>query len=122
MRNQPKYSIFKNAFYAVDGVIAAFKMETSFKLEIFFGIFLTIAVIWLPLSFESKLILMVTMVLIPIVELLNSAVENVVDLATQDIHPLAKNAKDMGAAAVLFSLLLHLGCWIAILYEELYLS
>jgi len=119
MRNQPGYSIFKNAFYAIEGVIAAFRMETSFKLELFFGVFLFAAIIWLPLSFYGKMVLIVTMVLIPIVELLNSAIENVVDLATQEIHPLAKNAKDMGAAAVLFALLLHLGCWIAVVVQEL---
>jgi diacylglycerol kinase (ATP) len=119
MRNQPRYSIFKNAKYAIDGVVAAFKMETSFKLELFFGIFLIVAIVWLPFTFYGKMVLMVTLVLIPIVELLNSAIENVVDLATKEIHPLAKNAKDMGAAAVLFSLLLHLGCWITIIYEEL---
>ena len=119
MRNQPKYSIFKNAFYAIDGVVAAFKQETSFKLELFFGVLLTIAIIWLPLSFYAKTVLIVTMVLVPIVELLNSAIENVVDLATQEIHPLAKNAKDMGAAAVLFAVLLHLGCWAAVIFKEL---
>ncbi len=119
MRNQPRYSIFKNARYAIDGVIAAFRMETSFKLELFFGIFLIAAILWLPISFYGKMVLVVTMILVPIVELLNSAVENVVDLATREIHPLAKNAKDMGAAAVLFSVLLHLGCWIAIIYREL---
>ena len=118
MRNQPRYSIFKNALYAMDGVRAAFKMETSFKLEVFFGVLLTTAIIWLPMGFDAKMILMVTLILIMITELLNSAIENVVDLASPEIHPLAKNAKDMGAAAVLFSVLLHLGCWIVILVKE----
>jgi diacylglycerol kinase (ATP) len=53
-----------------------------------------------------------------IVELLNSAVENVVDLVTTDIHPLAKSAKDIGATAVLFSVLLHLACWVMILLDK----
>jgi len=46
-----------------------------------------------------------------IVELLNSAVENVVDLVTKEIHPLAKSAKDIGATAVFFSVSLHISCW-----------
>lgn len=117
MRNQPKYSIFKNAKYAIDGVVSTFKTETSFKLELFFGFFIFIAIFLLPIDFYGKVILAVTAILIPIVELLNSAIENVVDLVTQQKHPLAKNAKDMGAAAVLFAVLLHLGCWIVILYE-----
>ncbi len=120
MQNKPAYSIFKNAQYAIEGVISAFKTENSFKLELFFGVLLTIAIVWLPLSFYGKMILFVTMIIIPIAELLNSAVENLVDLVTQEIHPLAKNAKDMGAAAVLFAVLLHLGCWIAILCKEFF--
>jgi diacylglycerol kinase (ATP) len=54
-----------------------------------------------------------------IVELLNSSVENVVDLVTKEIHPLAKCAKDLGATAVLFSVILHLLCWVIILINEL---
>jgi diacylglycerol kinase (ATP) len=117
MRNQPKYSIFKNAKYAIDGVVSTFRTETSFKLELFFGFFIFIAIFTLPIDFYARSLLAVTAVLIPIIELLNSAIENIVDLVTQEKHPLAKNAKDMGAAAVLFAVLLHLGCWAAILYK-----
>ncbi len=119
MQNKPKYSIFKNAFYAIEGVKSAFESETSFKLELFFGIFIAIAIFTLPLLFSSKLVLAVTAVLILIIELLNSAIENLVDLVTKDLHPLAKNAKDMGAGAVLFAVLLHLGCWIVVIFNEL---
>ncbi len=118
MQNKPGYSIFKNARYAIEGVITAFATETSFRLEIFFGIWIFAAIALLELSFYAKLLLAVTAVLIPVVELLNSAIENLVDLVTREIHPLAKNAKDMGAAAVLLAVLLHLGCWIAILWQE----
>jgi len=62
-----------------------------------------------------KLILLVTAFLVLIVELLNSAVENVVDLVTKDIHPLAKSAKDIGATAVMFSIVLHISCWVIVL-------
>jgi len=103
----------------MEGVKTAFKTETSFKLELFFGFFIFCAIILLPLTFSSKLILFTTAVIIPVAELLNSAIENLVDLVTKDIHPLAKNAKDLGAAAVLFSVLLHLICWIVIIFSEL---
>ncbi|HHD83519.1 MAG TPA: diacylglycerol kinase [Campylobacteraceae bacterium] len=118
MRNKPGYSIFKNGSYALQGLLSAFKTETSFKLEIFFGILLTAAILVLNLPFYEKVLLFITLILIPVVELLNSAVENLVDLVTRETHPLAKNAKDMGAAAVLLTLLLHIGCWIAILCKE----
>ena len=49
-------------------------------------------------------------------ELINSAIENIVDLCTKDIHPLAKNAKDIGSTAVMFSIILHIICWVFILF------
>jgi diacylglycerol kinase (ATP) len=119
MNNKPKYSIFKNSLYAIEGLVHAIKTETSFKLELFFGFFLLIAIYYFPFSLSSKLILLVTLFLIMIVELLNSSVENVVDLVTKEIHPLAKCAKDLGATAVLFSVILHLLCWVIILINEL---
>jgi diacylglycerol kinase (ATP) len=118
MNNKPQYSIFKNAFYALEGFRHAFKTETSFKLELLFALPIMIAIYLFPFSLVYKLVLFVTFVLIMIVELLNSAVENVVDLVTKDIHPLAKSAKDIGATAVLFSVLLHLACWVVILLDN----
>ncbi len=115
MNNKPRYTLFKNAKYAIEGLIHAIKYETSFKIE------LATAIIFFPLiyfiNFELiyKLVLIVTFVLILIVELINSSIENVVDLATKEIHPLAKSAKDIGATAVLFTILLHISCWIIIL-------
>jgi diacylglycerol kinase (ATP) len=103
--------------YAIEGLINAVKTETSFRLELFFGVFIFAAIIFLEMSLYYKLILAVTFFIILIAELLNSAIENVVDLVTTEIHPLAKNAKDMGAAAVLFSVILHISCWVYILFE-----
>ena len=45
----------------------------------------------------------------------SSAIENIVDLCTKEIHPLAKNAKDIGSTAVMFTIGLHVVCWILIL-------
>ncbi len=56
--------------------------------------------------------------LILIIELVNSAIENIVDLVTSSYHPLAKSAKDIGATAVLFAVILHILCWITILYHN----
>ena len=119
MNNKPKYSIFKNSMYAIDGLVHAIKTETSFKLELFFGVFILIAIYFFPFELQYKLILLSTFFLICIVELLNSAIENVVDLVTTEIHPLAKTAKDMGATAVLFSVILHILCWLFILIYRL---
>jgi len=120
MNNKPKYTIFKNASYAWDGLIHAIKTETSFKIE------LAIAVVFFPLvyflAFELifKLVLVITYFMVMIAELLNSAIENVVDLVTQEIEPLAKTAKDIGATAVLFAVILHLLCWVILGVDYLY--
>ncbi len=119
MNNKPKYSLFKNGIYAVEGFIHAFKNETSFKLELFLTPLILFAIFSLPISTNSELFLTVTLVLVLIVELLNSAVENVVDMVTKEFHPLAKAAKDIGATAVLFALLLHIFVWIFVIYKEL---
>jgi diacylglycerol kinase (ATP) len=56
-----------------------------------------------------------TAILVLIVELINSAIENVVDLVTKEIHPLAKSAKDIGSTAVMFTIGLHLLLWVIFL-------
>lgn len=111
MQNKPKYNIFKNTKYALDGLITAIKTESSFKLELFCAIFIIIGIIFVDTSLTNKLILLVSGILVLITELINSAIENVVDLCTKEIHPLAKNAKDIGSTAVMFSIILHIVCW-----------
>lgn len=111
MQNKPRYNFFKNWKYALDGLITAIKTESSFKLELFCAIFIIIGIIFIDTSLTNKLILLVTGILVLITELINSAIENVVDLCTKEIHPLAKNAKDIGSTAVMFSITLHIVCW-----------
>ena len=114
MNNKPKYTLFKNTSYALDGFKHAVKTETSFKLELLIALVVFPVIYLLPFELIFKLVLVITYFLIMIAELLNSAVENVVDLVTQDIHPLAKAAKDIGATAVLFTVILHIICWVVI--------
>ena len=115
MNNKPKYNLFKNTKYAIEGFFYAFKTESSFKLELLALLFIIPAIFIIPMETLSQLILLITAFLVLIIELLNSAIENVVDLVTKDIHPLAKSAKDIGATAVMFSIILHISCWIIIL-------
>ena len=122
MNNKPKYTLFKNASYAIDGLIHAIKNETSFKLELLVALIIFPAIYFFPFELVYKLVLLVTYFMIMVAELLNSAVENVVDLVTTEIHPLAKAAKDIGATAVLFTVILHILCWllIGVNYLELF--
>ena len=110
--NKPKYSLFKNSKYALSGLRITFKNEMSFKLEILVAIPILIAIYFVEFTVIEKTMLLATLFLTLIVELLNSAIENVVDIATMEYHLLAKNAKDMGAGAVFVSISLHVICWI----------
>jgi diacylglycerol kinase (ATP) len=109
--NKPSYSLFKNSRYALSGLWITFKNEMSFKLEILAAIPLLILIYIVDFTLMEKIVLMTTLFLTLIVELLNSAIENVVDITTQEYHLLAKNAKDMGAGAVFVSISLHILCW-----------
>ncbi len=116
MNNKPQYHLFKNTKYALDGLVHAVKTESSFRLELLAAVFIIAGILYIETSLVAKLILLVTGILVLIVELLNSAIENVVDLVTKEHHPLAKNAKDIGATAVMFTIILHLSCWVFVLF------
>ncbi len=115
MNNKPEYKLLKNTKYALDGLKHAIKTESSFRLELFCSIFIIVGIIYIDISLMYKLILIVTGFLVLIVELLNSAIENVVDLVTKEYQPLAKHAKDIAATAVMFSIVLHISVWILVL-------
>lgn len=115
MNNKPKYHLFKNTKYAIEGLVYAFKTESSFKLELLAGIIIIPMIFIFDFQNYQQVSLFITAILVLIVELINSALENVVDLVTQEIHPLAKSAKDIGSTAVMFSIVLHLSLWVIFL-------
>lgn len=115
MNNKPKYHLFKNTQYALDGLKHAFKTRSSFRLELLAAFFIIIGIIFIDVDLTYKLILLGTGILVLITELLNSAIENVVDLVTTEHAPLAKTAKDIGATAVMFSIILHVVNWVIVL-------
>lgn len=107
-----------NAFgYSLEGFHAAYKHEHAFRQEIWLAAILIPLALWLPVSVISKLLLVASVLLVIIVELLNSAIEAVVDRISLDHHILAKRAKDIGSAAVLVSMLGVLITWGMILYS-----
>ncbi|MEN9481726.1 MAG: hypothetical protein RLZZ298_3121 [Pseudomonadota bacterium] len=102
--------------YSRDGIAAAWHHEAAFREEIL------LATIAIPLAFYlgktgvDRALLVGSIILILIVEILNSAVEAVVDKASPEMHDLAKRAKDMGSAAVLFSLINAAVVWACVLW------
>lgn len=102
------FAAFQNS---QSGLYTTFCSEAAFRQEVFlFLIFLPI-LYCLPVTLTFKGLLFLANTLILIVELLNSAIEAIVDLASPEYHTLAKQAKDIGSAAVLISFLLALVLW-----------
>ena len=101
-----KYSIkrFFNSFrYAIEGLKSAFKTEQNFLIDTIVGIIVIILGILLKLSITEFMIVLLTIGLVISMELMNTSIENAIDMAMPEIHPLAKASKDISAAAVLFS-------------------
>ena len=109
--NKPKYTLFKNTTYALNGLIEVTKNETSFKLQLILFVLLQ-GLIWLlPVDLVYQLILMISLFIPLMAEVTNSAIERVVDLVTNDYHIMAKYAKDAGATLVLLSFVVLTLIW-----------
>jgi len=110
----------KRAFVvSLHGLRDAWRGEQAFRIEVCVAaVFIPVAFL-LPVSLPMQLILAGSLVLIMIVELINSAIEAIVDMVTRERHPLAKNAKDMGSAAVLLCIVQALVVWSVALWKWL---
>lgn len=102
--------------YSRDGLAAAWKNEAAFREEILLAAIAIPLALFLGKTGVDRSILIGSIILILIVEILNSAIEAVVDKASPEKHELAKRAKDMGSAAVLFSLLNAAVVWACVLW------
>ncbi len=101
-----------NAFgYSVAGFRAAYKHEDAFRQEVLLAAILIPVAFWLPVDFVGKALMTGSVLLVIMVELLNSAIEATVDRISLDSHDLAKRAKDIGSAAVLVSLINVIVIW-----------
>ena len=92
--------------------------ETAFRQEAIAAIVLVPLAFWLGRSWVEVALLAGSVVLVMIVELLNTGIETAIDRIGPEWHALSKRAKDMGSAAVLLTLLLCLGIWAAALFER----
>lgn len=111
--------IFAAFYYSADGISSTFKNEAAFRQELLLFFVLLPVLYFLPVTLLFKCLLFTVNTLVLIVELLNSAIESVVDLVSPAYNIYAKRAKDMGSAAVLFSLLLTTILWACALYTLL---
>ena len=98
--------------YSLSGLRSAFTQEAAFRQETYAYVLLMAGLCFLPLSGAFKGILFVASTLVLIVEIVNSAIEAVVDMAAPGYNDLAKRAKDLGSAAVFISLVLAAVLWV----------
>ena len=103
--------------YSVQGLHAAWH-ETAFRQEFLLSLVLLPLGLWLAQDWVEAALLLGSLLLVLIVELLNTGIESAIDRIGPEWHDLSKRAKDMGSAAVLLSLLLCLGIWSAALWTN----
>ena len=104
--------------YSLAGLRAAWG-ETAFRQEAILALLLLPAAGWLGRTWVEVSVLVGTVVLVMMVELLNTGIESAIDRIGPEWHDLSKRAKDMGSAAVLLSLLLCGGTWLAAAWARL---
>ncbi len=107
------------ARYTLQGLAACYRHEEAFRVEVWLSLLLVPLGYWLASTVLEFVLLTGAVVLVMMVELLNSAIEAVVDRFGEERHILAGRAKDQGSAAVFFAMLIFIGVWGAILWQRL---
>lgn len=105
--------------HSADGLLTAYRFESAFRQEFWLAVVMLPSSIWLGQSWPERTLLAGTVLLVLIVELLNSGIEAVVDRVSLDLHDLSKRAKDYGSAAVMLSLLLCGVVWLSAILTRL---
>lgn len=110
--------IIKAAGYSWQGLKAAWCNEAAFRQETVLTVIAIALACWLDVDPITRILLIGSVVLVMIVEILNSAIEAVVDRVGADYHELSGRAKDMGSAAVLIALILAAVTWGTLLWAH----
>ena len=104
--------------YSIEGLRAGWH-ETAFRQEALAAMVLVPTAFWVGHGWMDRAVLVGTVVLVLVVELLNTGIETAIDRIGPEWHALSKRAKDMGSAAVLLSLVLCAGTWVGAVYHRL---
>ena len=108
--------LIKASQYSWQGICAAWRHEEAFRIEICLCLVLIPLGLYLGATGLEKALLVATVILVPLIEILNSALEAVVDRLGEEQHELSGRAKDMGSAAVAFALVLAGVVWVLVLF------
>ncbi len=107
--------IWRALFYSVDGLCAAYRHEDAFRQEVWLAAVLIPLALVIPASNVGRALMIASVLLVLIVELINSAIEAAIDRISLDHHDLSKRAKDVGSAAVMIALLNAVATWLLVL-------
>jgi diacylglycerol kinase (ATP) len=102
--------------YSMEGFRAAYQHEDAFRMELVAAAIAIPVALWLPVGNIGKALMIGSILLVLLVELINSAIEATVDRVSLEDHDLAKRAKDIGSAAVLMSLINAAAVWLLVLF------
>lgn len=106
--------------YSVAGFKTAWQHEHAFRQELMVAVPATVVALLLKISAFQKLALIAALGLVLLVELLNAAIEAVVDRVSLERHPLSKAAKDLGSAAVALAVTMAAATWVVVLYNRFF--
>jgi diacylglycerol kinase (ATP) len=109
--------IWNALFYSLDGFSATFKYEDAFRIEVLLALILIPLALHMHVSGIGKALMVGSVLLVLIVELLNSAIEAAIDRISLEGHVLAKRAKDMASAAVMLALIDVPVMWLLVLFD-----
>jgi diacylglycerol kinase (ATP) len=106
--------------YSIEGFMTAWKHEHAFRQEVMVAVPATVIALLLKISAFQKLALIAVLGLVLLVELINAAIEAVVDRVSLERHPLSKAAKDLGSAAVALAITMAGATWAVVLYNRFF--
>jgi diacylglycerol kinase (ATP) len=106
--------------YSIEGFRAAWQHEHAFRQEVMVAVPATVVALLLKISAFEKLALIVVLGLVLLVDLINAAIEAVVDRVSLERHPLSKAAKDLGSAAVALAIAIAAATWAVVLYNRFF--
>ena len=110
--------VISAACYSWKGFKSAWKHEAAFRQEVVLFTLMTPFAFWIGDTASERVILLAVLLIVLVVELLNSAVESVVDRVGEDYHELSGRAKDQGSAAVFLSLSIAILVWVGFIISK----
>ncbi|MCY9805300.1 diacylglycerol kinase [Vibrio scophthalmi] len=108
--------LFNATRFSYQGLQAAFKTEAAFREELILACIMIPLAFWLDVSQIERILMIACVVLVMVMELINSAIEAVVDRIGTEHHELSGKAKDIGSATVMLTMLLTVYVWVEILF------